>query len=287
MRRVFIVEKTSKQANGQDVFKEEDLMTAQGSFGASFFNALTSLERARVSFTRSAKRIATGVQDDIPGGPGRAIRLKHDSQGLEAINRSLGGVSSYVSSQEVVLGSVGELYDELNDLAFAATDPILSDEDRAVLNEEFMQIKEQISSFSGRSHNGVPLFGSDLSIQADLDSTMSHSALNFSELELDGGLDISTAAGANQAISDLEDYQRSLNSQVAQVGATQSAISRQIEGNARLTNNLKTSASAIEDVDLAKELVNMTIAEMQANVAVTIMAKIEENQRALFDRLFS
>ena len=93
-------------------------------------------------------------------------------------------------------------------------------------------------------------------------------------------VDITTAAGANSAINVLDGALSVLNSQRAQLGATQKRVTQTISNLQNISENLSAARSRIQDTDYAMETSNLTRAQVlqQAGTAMLAQANAQPNQ---------
>ena len=71
-------------------------------------------------------------------------------------------------------------------------------------------------------------------------------------------LDISTTAGAIEALGNLENAEATINNSRARVGALQNRLTRAIQNLSVNVENLTAAASTIRDADIAEELTDLT-----------------------------
>ena len=109
--------------------------------------------------------------------------------------------------------------------------------------------------------------GPDVIITTGLDSS-SENRINLNEslniksttttgLGIDK-LDISTTAGAIEALGNLENAEATINNSRARVGALQNRLTRAIQNLSVNIENLTAAASTIRDADMAQELTDLT-----------------------------
>ena len=109
--------------------------------------------------------------------------------------------------------------------------------------------------------------GPDVIITTGLDSSSENrinlnESLNIKSTTTTGlginKLDISTTAGAIEALGNLENAEATINNSRARVGALQNRLTRAIQNLSVNIENLTAAASTIRDADMAQELTDLT-----------------------------
>ncbi|MCH1430808.1 MAG: hypothetical protein GWP59_08695 [Chlamydiales bacterium] len=228
---------------------------------------------------QSAQRLASGVKAPTAamgnGSNALADRLKVKIDGTKSFITSMQNTKGYLDTQESTLNSTKALISRMQELAYAATDPLKSTSDRTVLNQEFRALEDEIRSYDSLKYNGISVFD-DAAITVKLgiesDDTISFSSLSFSALTF-AAMSIDSTANATTAVSTLETRATSLNAMLATVGGNSRLIQSNIDISRDLATALKNSESAIRNIDVAEEVAEFTAAQMTANAAQGIIAQ--------------
>jgi flagellin len=132
-----------------------------------------------------------------------------------------------------------------------------ADADRALYDQEFQQLTQNITASAGKDFNGVSLFSTNgLNITADAEGgtfTMSGINLGSAVYTTATGSNISTTLAAATALTNVKSAISQLASDRASIGSYQSrlnALSEQITVGAE---NLMAASSRIQDTDIAEE----------------------------------
>lgn len=171
--------------------------------------------------------------------------------GLNLAQTADGGLSA----QQEAVGRIQEL-------AVQAANGTLNDDQRAALNAEAQELLAQIDETAeGTEFNGVrPLDGSiesGLDLGAGDGATVNVNESTVESLGLDG-LDLSTAAGAQSAIDQLNTAQARLDQNRAGVGAQVNRFEQSISVRETATQSAQESESAIRDLDVARATIEQT-----------------------------
>jgi flagellin len=126
----------------------------------------------------------------------------------------------------------------------------------------------------------VTTSASDPSFQVGVDATDTDISLTLSDLSSDGmsidSIDLSTAAGAETAMSSIDTAINSVNTALGNIGAFQNRMDFASANLASVFENVSSAESTIRDADIAKETTDFTRNQIlvQAGVAVLAQANI-------------
>ena len=139
-------------------------------------------------------------------------------------------------------------------------------------NSGWLSFKNEIKEKTDETKLQVGASG-DQSIGFDIDY------MRARELGL-GGVEIGTAEKAKEAITSVDEAIKRVSSQRANLGATQNRLEHTIAANDNTAENLQAAESRIRDVDMAKEMMNLTKLNIlqQASQAMLSQAKQALNQ---------
>ncbi len=181
------------------------------------------------------------------------LQIKKDGSGnvtVDLIDKSdFNGGKAYVMDS-VSLGSspggsesfkIGGVEVEISDL-------------NTVLNANDKGGTVNISNTAEKTGNGV-----DLQVGANKDQMIGFSIENMRSRELGlGGTDLLTAENSQEAIERLDNAVKSISAQRADLGAAQNRLEHTIASTDNTAENLQAAESRIRDVDMAKEMMNLT-----------------------------
>ncbi|NVH49322.1 flagellin [Photobacterium damselae subsp. damselae] len=112
-----------------------------------------------------------------------------------------------------------------------------------------------------------------------MDGTIASKKLTSSKdtfTESVASLDLSTQAGAQNAIDVLDAAMGQVDSKRAEIGAFQNRMNHTMSNLANINENVTASNSRIKDVDFAKETVNMTKGQILQQAGTTILAQAKQ-----------
>ncbi|KLV11014.1 flagellin [Photobacterium ganghwense] len=98
-------------------------------------------------------------------------------------------------------------------------------------------------------------------------------------------LDVTTAAGAQNAVYALDAGIKSLDEQRADLGAVQNRFNHTLNNLSNINENVNASNSRIKDVDFAKETTNLTKNQILQQASTSILAQAKQNPQAALSLL--
>lgn len=208
---------------------------------------LTNLEQLS-----SALRINRASDD----AAGLAIAERFRTQVLQ-FNAEVNALQSGISAIETADGGLTAQQDavgRLRELAVQASNGTLTDTQREAINEEAQQLLQEIDQTAQNTEfNGTTLLdGSTPQITLE---TTGNTTVQLEESTVDSlglsGLDLSTQAGAQDAIDALDAAAEQISTNRSDLGAQSSRLVSAIETREEGAENLQSAESRVRDLDLA------------------------------------
>ena len=271
-------------------------------------NAASALSRASDQMSRSLSRLSSGTKAVSPAddAAGVALAAKLDAQSgrLTAASTNVQNALSSVQSGESFLQSMGNVLTRMGELSSLAQDPTKNASDRALYQQEFSSLQDQLRSTIGGttaqiggtsdvtdplgSFNRVALFGSTAAGGQSVTVGADGEALTIPDVNLRAGSMLSLIAqdGTGTYTAQLTDSttlaaingaQQQVSDGSATLGATDSrlalvAAKLSVEG-----ENLTAGLSNIRDVDVASESTDFAkySIKVQASTAMLAQANLQ------------
>lgn len=248
----------------------------------------SAINQAQQASATSAQRLGSGLRingaaDDAAG---LAISNRFNSQILganQAIRNSNDGIS-LIQTADGSLGSITENLQRFRELAIQAGNGTLNDNDRASLNAEALQLKDEINRIiNTSSFNKVPLFnqanGIDLQVGDGSGDTISIETQNLQQQFESFGfndLNLNSAEAAQEAIAVLDKSQESVNTNASALGALNNRLDNTIAQLQTRNVNTEASRSRIQDTDFAREASEKARNDvlLEAGLALQLQANI-------------
>ena len=253
-------------------------------FGSS---SIFNLSRSQSAFNKSFAQLASGKRinsaaDDAAGlaiASGLAASITQISQA----SRNVSDTSSALAIADGALGQVSELTTRLQELATTAANGTYTDEQRQALQAEYASLSAEVQRIGETtSFNGKQLLdGSTMSTQIGSGGeTLQVGGVNLQSLSTSlTSQDISTQAGAQNAMAAIEQFSQDLSTQRG--GSIDAAMSR-LES---VQNSLSThrvvrseSLSRIQDADIPSAVVEATRNKVLQQYQVSLIKQASQLQ---------
>jgi flagellin len=251
-------------------------------------NAYNNLSKTTHAMSKTFARISSGLRitsaaDDAAG---LAVSENLDAEGrsIEAAKRNVNDGVGVLQVAEGATGEVGNIIKRMRELAVQASSETLGDDERAYVNDEFEQLSAEVGRIASTTNfNGVALTdGADttLDVQVGIDGTandrltISLGDLTTSTLGIDtGSIDLSTAAGAQGALTTLDDALETVNGYRSSYGAMQNRLEASLSSLSTYGENVSAAKSRILDADFAKESAEMSKLQVMQQAGIAVLGQ--------------
>jgi len=251
-------------------------------------NVLNNLYAHNNQISKSMERLSTGYRinraADDAAGLAISENMRFQINGLNQASRNIQDGISLIQTAEGAISEIHAMIQRMGVLANQSANGTYSDSDRAKLQLEFAQLKEEIIGIADKSNfNGIKLLNGELTlpgqgliIQAGSGAD-DHIIFDMPNI-LDAvagitGLDISTAAGASAALDALKGTVDDVSTGRAKLGAYQNRLEHRYNSVVNMSINLSAAESRIRDADMAEEMMLLVKAQMLAQVSVAMLAQ--------------
>jgi flagellin len=263
-------------------------------------NSQRALNLSQNSMQTSLERLSSGLRinraKDDAAGLAISERIGAQVRGLEQANRNgLDGIS-LMQTAEGALDEVGNMLQRMRELAVQSANGTVSDQDKASLNNEYQELREEINRvINSAEFNGVNLLGTDASLTLQIGyragSANSYQII-VSTTDLagrgvgSGGISfvaasvasntISTASTALLRLSKLDAAIDQITQKRADFGAKQNRIESTLRNNANTIENQSAARSRIRDADFARETANLTRTQILQQAGTAMLAQANQ-----------
>lgn len=249
--------------------------------------ALQNLTRITDRLNETQRRVSTGLEvssaKDNPAIFALAQNQRADLASIETVQQ---GLSIGTSTVDVALAAgeaISDILVELKQVASQAADASLSTENRAILQEQFISLREQITrlvdnaSIGGR--NLIAASAPDLTVVASTDGTDTITVA-AQDLSVGGGIvnidnsgtPLADAAAATTEIGVIQTAIDSLSAALGRLGAGSQALTLQDRLLTRISDALEVSIGNLVDADLAKESSRLQALQVQQQLAIQTLS---------------
>ncbi|MFI8609125.1 flagellin domain-containing protein [Pseudomonas sp. NPDC077649] len=269
-------------------------------------NTQRNLNKASDSLSVSMQRLSTGSRinsaKDDAAGLQISNRLTSQINGLNVAIRNANDGISIAQVAEGALQQSTDILQRMRELALQAANGSNSSVDRESLNQEVVALQSELDRISdttsfGSGSNKLYLldgsaFSGDVAFQVGADAnetinvTMGSAAFNASGLGVaSGDVDITTASGAQAAVSAIDAAMATIDSRRAELGAVQNRFTNTIANLQNIAENVSASRGRIKDTDFAAETANLTKNQVLQQASTAILAQANQLPSAVLSLL--
>lgn len=250
----------------------------------SAINAHRNLGFNNTQMGKTMEKLSSGYRinraADDAAGLAVSEKMRYQINGFnQAIRNAQDGIS-LVQTAEGALTEVHAMLQRLNTLATQSANGTYDQTDRDNLQKEVGQLIEEIGNIStNMEFNGIGLFNgsvpsvsfqvgykSDSTIEVALE-VVSAEALGIDEI------DISSASGAQDAMTSIQGAIDTLSGIRATFGAVQNRLEHTVNNLGVNAENLSASESRIRNADMAKEMTDFTRNQILVQAGTAMLAQ--------------
>lgn len=250
---------------------------------------------------KALERIATGYRinraADDPAGLAISEKMRAQISGLNQARKNIQNGMSMLQTAEGALNETHAILQRMRDLAVQSASDTLTDDDRALIQTEYEELKKEIQRISKDTQfNQKNLINGDykdqpFKIQAGANAGQTID-LYLGDASLSGmGLpdtsSIGTREDAEKAISEVDDAINQVSKQRSKLGAYMNRLEHAYNVTMNTHENLVSAESRIRDADIAKEMMNFTKASILQQAAQYAMAMHMQQGQSILQLLKS
>lgn len=244
------------------------------------------LNTSHLRLAQSLGRLSSGsrIMQPADDAAGLAVSTKLDAQihRIQGARANVANAASFVQTQDGYLMKISKALDRMSELSILAQDATKSDNDRALYNKEFAELKDYINTATTKEFNGVSLFSSNalsVTIDSEGDSfTMAGIDMGASPYAaaIDSAAGVSTVSLAQAALSNIKAAISQLANDRATIGAYQARLTYTDDQLAISKQNLSAASSRIKDVDVADESTEYAKASILVQSGTAMLAQANQ-----------
>ncbi|MFD1206116.1 flagellin [Sporosarcina contaminans] len=244
-----------------------------GNWNAVGLNILRNMNMHNNQIMLSMERLSSGLRinraADDPAGLAISERMRAQIRGLQVAQRNIQDSISLFQTAESALDETHAILQRMRELSVEAANGTLTNDDRELLNIEFQELKKELERISKDTQfNTMPLLdGSRSSFKTQVGANAGQSiefTIGDTGMAALGIKDatIETREEADQAISSLDEAIKKVSSERARMGAYVNRLEHAYNNAMTMEENLTAAESRIRDVDIAKEMMALTKANI-------------------------
>jgi flagellin len=248
--------------------------------------ALQNLNKTSSQLERTQNTINTGLKvanaKDNSAIFAIAQKMRADVSGLNAVKQSLDRAQSTLDVGLAAGEAVSDLLVEMKEKAVAAADSGLDTASRTALNDEFTQLRAQISTIIGNAEfNGINMVGGITPsnvvaiVNDDATNTITVAAqnMNFGQtVKIASTEAINTQALAASAVTGIESSITAVNSALFKMGVGSRRIGLQREFVNKLSDAINVGIGNLVDADLAEESAKLQALQVKQQLGLQALS---------------
>lgn len=250
--------------------------------------ALRSLNKSTNLLQTTQNRVSTGLKvassKDNAAVFNIAQKLRSNIAGLTAVKASL---DRGVSATDVAIAAgeaVSDLLNEMKAKAVASKDSGLDADSRTALNDEFVELRDSISSIvDNASFNGINAVKTDnivAILNDDASKTITIAAQSLSlgsgahgtNILMSTGANISSSANASVVLANIETSITNVGTALSKLGSGAKRIELQRSFVDKLSDSIEIGIGNLVDADLARESANLQALQVRQQLGLQALS---------------
>ena len=262
-------------------------------------NAQRSLSASGAELKTAMERLSSGKQinsaSDDAAGFAIAERMTAQIRGLNMAAKNAGDGLSMLSTIENATDDVTDMLQRVRELAVQAVNDTNSTEDRGYLQTEVTQLVAEIDRVANDTqYNGRNVFvdfvgsgsgesavaGGKIQVGTEANQTIDFTIDSISTNALGvNSIDVSTGAGATQALSLVDAAIEKVAGNRAEYGAVQNRLEYSVSNLLNVAEFTTAARSRIEDADFAAESARLSKAQVLQQSGTAMLAQANASQQ--------
>ena len=247
---------------------------------------------SQLAIQKSMQQLASGsrITRSADDAAGLAIseNLKSQIRSFSQANRNANDGISLIQTAEGGMSEISNILTRMRELGIQASSDTVSDKERVMIDKEVQQLKAESQRIAVTTKFGnQPLIdgsGSTFDFQVGVNNDDFADRISFdstsinvqaSELGIDD-FDFTSKAGAQSALSTLDEAQSNVNGHRATLGALQNRLQSTIDNTNTMYENLSAANSRIRDTDVAQASSEMTRNNVLIQAATATLAQANQ-----------
>ncbi len=262
---------------------------------AGALSALRNLNDTTSLLEKTQNNVNTGLRistaKDNAAVYSIAQKLRADLRGFNAVKQSLDRAISTADIALAAAGSISELMIEMKEKAVAAADAGQDTTSRRALNDEFVKLRDQITSIvSNAAFNGTNLInnGTDSILAITNPNATQTLSIPHQNLTLGGGnvtitatQQINTATRAAAVVTALTTSLNNVNAVLTALGAGSRALELQRTFADKLSDAIEVGIGNLVDADMAKESARLQALQVKQQLGVQALSIANQAPQAV------
>ncbi len=240
----------------------------------------------------SSEKLSTGLRinkaADDAAGLAISEKMRSQIRGLDQASRNAQDGISMIQTAEGGLSEMGEMVQRVRELVTQSANDSNTSSDRSKIDKEIKHLGDEISAMAQRVE-----FNTKTLLDGTLQSQSFQIGANAGQMitvdfSTKFGEDVgkiissiatakeSSASGISSIINTLDEHLETINDKRADFGAVQNRLEYTINSLNVSSENLSASESRIRDTDMAKEMMNLTKANVLQQAATNMLGQANQ-----------
>ncbi len=252
-------------------------------------NAQRNMSNSQSSLSTSMQRLSSGLRvnsaKDDAAGLAIAERMNAQVRGMNVAVRNANDAISLSQTAEGAIGKLTDMAQRMRELAVQSANGTNTVADRTSLDQEYQQLAQEITrTITATTFNGLAILAADagaldFQVGANSGQTVSITTTDLSgnaDVTAVTGGDVSSAATAGTAITNIDTMLNTLNSERATYGAAQNRFEAVIGVLQVASENQSAARGRIMDADFAAETANLSRAQILQQAGNAMIAQANQ-----------
>jgi len=255
-------------------------------------NSHKALKNVGTLQSKASARLSSGLKinsgADDAAGLAISEKMRAQTRGLDMASKNSQDAISFIQTADGGLSEINNMVQRIRELAVQAandTNQTLADTDTAKLAGEASQLIIEIEAMAKRTEfNRTSLFKSDktyhMQVGANKEQSMAIELKSVGSSSLSLGSAVSNiSAGGSTASAEISQISQSLSfvtKERAKLGAYQNRLEYTIKSLDTASENMSAAESRIRDADMAKEMMNISKANVLQQAATSMLSQANQ-----------
>ncbi|MDR1641022.1 MAG: flagellin [Clostridiales bacterium] len=268
-------------------------------------NAHRAMKNVNASQSTASARLSSGLRintaADDAAGLAISEKMRGQIRGLNMASKNAQDGSSLIQTAEGGMQQVGDMVQRIRELTVQAANDSNDFEsgDRTKIQAEISELISEIDKMADRvEFNNKKIINGNFSVGsgqtltfqvgANAGQTVSlHiSSMSSTSLGLHGmKVDISNAGAISKLLSKIDNALKIVTNSRAELGAKQNRLEYTMKSLDISSENLSSSESRIRDTDMAKEMMNLTKANVLSSAATSMLSQANQQPQNVLQLL--
>jgi flagellin len=265
-------------------------------------NSYNQLNNTNNNMQKSLERLSSGsrINRAADDAAGLAISEKMNAQtrGLGQAQRNAQDGISMIQTAEGALKETHSILQRMRELSVQAANDSNTNEDRTEIKAEIDQLTSEIDRISTTTEfNTKNLLNGDLvgatgqltfhiGANSGQNTTLEIRDMGVSaNLDVGTAIDVTTQSGADAAIGTIDAAIGEVSTERSKLGAMQNRLDHTINNLSTSEENLTAANSRIKDVDMAKEMMNLSKQQILSQAGTAMLAQANQMPQGVLQLL--